>query len=72
MVHGGIAAREEKVNVVPVVTSFTVIGKTVDAGAVTVTPEAVHVGAVTPGHIKEQTPPKHPLQFKEVVVLAHV
>ena len=72
VVQAGIDAKVVKVYVVPELISVTLIGKTVADGAVTVIPEAVQVGTVTPGQMKLQIPPKQPEQFSDVVVLAHV
>ena len=72
VVHAGIEARVVKVYVRPLPVSVTLIGNTVEDGAATVIPEAVHVGTVTPGQKGEHIPPKHPLQFNVVVVLDQV
>ena len=71
--QAGMEARVVNVKVVPVPVSVTFIGKIPTAGAVTVVPEAVHVGTEVPAQTNGiQVPPGQLAQLTDVDVLAHV
>ena len=68
-----IPERVVKVTVVPEATSFSVTGNVPALGAVTLLPEAVHVGTLVPAQTKGmQLPPGQDAQLMDVDVLAQL